>query len=129
MYKHLENIGYLYGDGVSVQIPNGLFKDLSACIKNRNGSTNIQQVSFAYAYLVIIAFLYKYAHYIDIDNGTYIQNADIKELLGYSKTTKSIDNVIKKNGILDMMGLTETSKDYPIQFTINNNEKINNIPL
>lgn len=112
MYEHLQNIGRLYGDAY-VQIPNGVFKDLAQSIKSRN-STNIQQSSFAYTYLVTIAFLYKYAHFVDIDNGTYIQNSDIKQILGYGKTTKTIDKVIKKNGILDSLGLVRTTKDYPI---------------
>lgn len=126
--KHLENLKYLYGENVSVQIPNFIFRDLSSNVKGKNINTNIQQVSFAYAYLVVIAFLYKYAHYVDIDNGTYIQNADIKELLGYSKQTRTVDYIIKKNGLLDEIGLSETSKDYPIQFTFND-DKINNIPI
>lgn len=129
MYKHFENIKYLYGDDIYVQIPNDIFELLSSNIKNKNGSTNIQQSSFAYSYIVLIAFLYKYAHFVDIDNNTYIQNADIKELLGYSRTTKSIDSIIKKDGILDIIGLTMTTKYYPVRFIINKNETINNIPF
>src|SRR5205085_6833882 len=105
MYEHFKNIEFLYGEDVSIQIPNGIFKKLSSNIKNRNGSTNIQQTSFAYAYIVMNAFLYKYAHFVDVDNGTYIQNADIKGLLGYNKVTKTIDYIIKKGGVLDMIGL------------------------
>lgn len=123
MINHFKNIEFLHGNA-SVQIPNSIFRDLSRAI-----TTNVQQVAFAYTYLVTIAFLYKYAHYIDVDNGTYVQNADIKELLGYSKTTKSVDVVIKKNGILDEMGLTETIKNYPIRFIKHPTETINNIAL
>lgn len=129
MYEHFENMKQLYGNNIYVQIPNSIFKKLSTYIKNKNGSTNIQQSSFAYAYVVVVSILYKYAHFVDIDNETYIQNADIKEFLGYSKTTKSIDSVIKKNGILDKVGLTETTKKYPVSYFINSDEKINNIPM
>lgn len=128
MYEQFKNMSYLYGDNIYVQMPNGVFRDLSSSIKSKN-NTNIQQASFAYAYLVIIAFLYKYAHFVDFDNGTYIQNADIKELLGYSKSTKTVDYLIKKGGILDDIGLTSTTKDYPVRFTSSPNEKINGIPL
>lgn len=112
MYKHFDNIRKLYGNAY-VQIPNGIFKDLSKTIKTRN-KANIKQVSFAYAYLVTVAFLYKYAHFVDIDNRTYIQNSDIKQMLGYGKTTKTIDNVVKKDGILEQLGLIQTTKDYPV---------------
>lgn len=129
MYEHFENMKKSYGDNIYVQIPNSIFKKLSTHIKNKNGSTNVQQSSFAYAYTVVVAILYKYAHFVDIDNETYIQNADIKELLGYSRTTKSIDSVIKKCGILDEIGITKTTKSYPISYFIDSNEKINNIPM
>lgn len=114
MYEHFKNIENLYGKRASVQIPNGLFKDLSSNIKSKNGSTNIQQASFSYAYLVTVAFLYKYAHFVDLDNGTYVQNADIKQVLGYGKSTKTIDKIIKKDGVLEQLGLVETTNDYPI---------------
>ena len=129
MQKHFDNMKFLYGNDVHVQIPNDIFKELSTHIKNRNGSTNIQQSSFAYSYIVIIAILYKYAHFVDIDNETYMQNADIKELLGYSRTTKSIDAIIKKGGVLDEIGLTTTTKDYPISFDYHATEKINNVAI
>lgn len=125
MKEHFLNIESLYGDA-GVQLPNTIFRDLSNAIK---GKANVQQVAFAYAYLVTIAFLYKYTNFVDIDNGTYIQNADIKELLGYNRTTKSIDHVIKKGGLLDMMGLTETTRDYPVRFVANPLETINKIPI
>lgn len=128
MIEHFKNIRTLYGNG-SIQIPNSIFKTLSSSIRNKNGKTNIQQVSFAYSYLVSIAFLYKYTYFVDVDNSTYVQNADIKELLGYNRTTKSIDHVIKKDGLLDSMGLTETTKEYPVLFEMINDELINDIPL
>lgn len=129
LYKHFDNIRYLYGEA-GVQIPNDLFRQLAVALKGKGKkATNIQQVSFAYAYLVTIAFLYKYAHYVDIDNGTYIQNSDIKQILGYGKTTKTVDKIIKKGGILDKLGLTKASKDYPIRFTKHPTETINDIPL
>ncbi|AYP68234.1 transcriptional regulator [Bacillus phage vB_BcoS-136] len=114
MYEHFKNIQNLYGDAY-VQIPNGLFRDLSSKIKDKKGSTNIQQTSFAYSYLVTIAFLYKYAHFVDLDNNTYIQNNDIKQILGYGRTTKTIDKIIKKGGLLEDIGLVQTNKDYPVR--------------
>ncbi len=128
MYNHFEKIKELYGDKAGVRLPNRVFRDLSSNIKSKNGSTNIQQSSFAYSYLVAVAFLYKYAIFIDFDLSTYIQNNDIKELLGYSKTTKSVDKVIKKGGILDSMLLTDTVKNYPLSFYMNE-EEINGIKI
>lgn len=114
MINHFEGIKELYGENAYVQIPNEIFRDLSSSIKNKGGSTNIQQSSFAYAYLVCLAFLYKYAYFVDINNDTYLQNKDIKIVLGYSPNTKSIDYIIKRNGLLECIGLTKTTNDYPV---------------
>lgn len=129
MREHFEKIRYLYGDDCMIRLPNSVFRTLSSSIKNKNGSSNSQQIAFSYVYLIVTGFLYKYAHFVDIDTGTYIQNSDIKQLLGYSKTTKSIDHVIKKDGILDFLSLTATIKDYPIRFDFDKAELINNIPI
>lgn len=124
MYEHFKNIERLYGE-CYVQMPNGIFRDLSDGIKNKE-EANIQQISFAYVYLVTISFLYKYAHFVDLDNGTYIQNSDIKQILGYNKTTKTIDKLIKRGGILEDLGLISTTKKYPVyvEYTENKSENL-----
>lgn len=129
MRPHFENIKYLYGDDCAIRLPNSIFRTLSDSIKNKSGKTNSQQIAFSYVYLIAVGFLHKYAHFVDMDNESYIQNSDIKELLGYSKTTKSIDKIIKKGGVLDELELTSTTKNYPVGFSFNRQESINNIPL
>lgn len=121
MYEHFKNIENLYGKAY-VQMPNGIFRDLKTI------NTNIQQISFCFSYLVTVAFLYKYAHFVDIDNGTYIQNSDIKQILGYNKTTKTIDKYIKKNGVLEVMNLLETTRNYPVSAEYIK-EKTNNVNM
>lgn len=128
MIAHFKNIQYLYGDDAYIQMPNDIFKNLSRNIKNRSGSTNIRQSSFAYVYLVCIGFLYKYAQFVDLNNGTYIQNTDIKQILGYSKSTKSIDHIIKKNGVLENIGLIKTTKNYPVS-VIYGEDEYNNLKI
>ncbi|UGO46299.1 transcriptional regulator [Bacillus phage vB_BanS_Chewbecca] len=127
MIDNFNNIQKLYGN-VSVQIPNWIFRSLSESTKGKVQRTNVKQSSFAYAYVVTIAFLYKYAHFVDLENGTYIQNKDIKQILGYDPSTKTIDKVIKKDGILDSIGLTSTTKKYPVTFEYTA-EEINGFPI
>src|SRR5690606_20508184 len=103
--EHFQNLETLY-QNASVQMPNDLFSRLADSIKNSRDGQNTKQASFAYTYLVAIAFLYKYTHFVDPASGTYIQNLNLKELLGYNKGTKSIDRIIKKGGVLDEMELT-----------------------
>lgn len=127
MIENFNNIQKLYSKP-SVQIPNWIFRSLAESTKGKVQRTNVKQSSFAYAYVVTIAFLYKYTHFVDLDNGTYIQNKDIKQILGYDPSTKTIDKVIKKNGILDEIGLTCTTKNYPVTFEYTT-EEINGFPI
>lgn len=128
MKTTLESLISHYGDESSVQIPNEIFPLLANGIRNKSGKSNVQQVSFAYSYIAHISLLYKYSFFVDFENESYVQNGDIKEWLGYSRTTKTINRVIKKDGILDSLGVTETEKDYPLFFNTTN-EKINDIPV
>lgn len=128
MKKHFENIKYLHGN-CSVRIPNDIFRNISDEIKRVDGKVNSRHTALAYVYVVTVAFLYKYTHYVDMDNDTYLQNKDIKKLLGYNTTSKTIDKVIKKDGLLDNMGLTRSTRDYPIRFYTDDHEKINNVSL
>lgn len=113
----------------SVNIPNSLFRQLSCAIKSRADRKNSSQVSFAYAYLVAITFLYKYASFVDIGAESYVQSADLKSMLGYNKGTKSIDRILAKGGVLEKMGLIETVRDYPVAYYVNKEEEINGIPV
>lgn len=125
MRKHFENIKLLHGNA-SVRIPNEIFIMLSSSIKSTKGTSNIQQVSFTYCYLILISFLYKYAHFVDINNRTYVQNSDMKEILGYNRGTKTVDKIIKKGGVLDELGITSTIKDFPVAFNKHSQKEVIN---
>lgn len=82
-----------------------------------------------YSYIVLVSILYKYSYFVNIDGCYYVQNGDIKEILGYSRTTKTVDKIIKRNGLLDSIGVTLTTNNFPVSFSINKDEDINNIPI
>ncbi|MCC3645831.1 hypothetical protein JGK52_03915 [Cytobacillus oceanisediminis] len=92
-------------------IANEVFEDLKGAIKNS------PHLAFAYSYLFIITWLYRYAKHMSRDG--LIDNGKIKEILGYNSMTKGLDYIIKKNGLLDKLGYTITSKDFPIAWTFN----------
>lgn len=107
MEVHFKNIEKLYGKPY-IQLPNDIFGNIMTVSKN------VQQMSFSYSYIVLMSIMYKYAHFVDLDNGTYVQNSDLKEILGYNRNTKSVDVLIKKNGLLEEVGLIKTTKQYPV---------------
>ena len=68
--------------------------------------------TFSYAYLYLNTYMYRWSTY-----GQYIPKVnEIKEILGLYGNDKRYNDVIKKDGILDAYGLTETVgfKDMPI---------------
>jgi hypothetical protein len=92
-------------------MPNEIFTDLQ---KNIELPTN---VAFAYAYYYYISYLYRYCKY-DINSNSMINVKDIKKKLGYSPINKKIDYLIKKDGVLDEIGYTESVTDFPVAWEL-----------
>ena len=90
-------------------MPNEIFNDLKNNIKG--GS----HISFAYSYYYLSLWLYRYAKYGNI----VVDVKMIKDILGISKTNKTVDYLVKKNGTLDQMGYTFTLTDYPFAWNWN----------
>jgi len=90
-------------------MPNEIFTDLKNNIKG--GS----HISFAYSYYYLSLWLYRYAKYGNIN----IDVKTIKSILDISKNNKSVDYLIKKDGVLDKLGYTFTSTDYPFAWNWN----------
>jgi hypothetical protein len=91
-------------------MPNEIFEDLLS-----DGS-NISKTHkpFAYGYLYYITHLYRYClHYNIKEKQT---QGVIKSVLGKSSIDKGIDYIIKEGGVLDLMGYTQTTQDYPIKW-------------
>lgn len=96
-----------------VYIHNEIFEELK--LLHEKGSSH---VAFAYGYYYLISWLYRYTKYGEIN----IDVKMIKEILGYNATNKKLDYLIKKGGLLDEIGLTETSTDYPLVWTFEDGE-------
>lgn len=88
-------------------MPNEIFVDLQKHIGKSI------YIPFAYSYYYLISWLYRYAKY----SGIPITNKEIKVILGYSPTYPEINYLIKKNGLLDQIGYTSTTKDFPVEWS------------
>lgn len=93
---------------LEVGIPNFLFNELNELVvKKKLKSTHI---GFAYSYIYFITYMARYAKYEHFVPST----KEIKELLGYTPTNKTLDYIIKKDGVLDKAGITKTLDDFPV---------------
>ncbi|KZZ85642.1 hypothetical protein [Bacillus sp. SJS] len=89
-------------------MPNEIFDDLK-----ESDFTSSAHIYFAYAYIYLITWLFRYAKYGQFE----ISVKTIKQILGYKPNYEKIDYIIKKNGLLDQMGYTMTVSDYPLSWT------------
>lgn len=95
-----------YNNEKTIFMPNEILTDLL----NNNSIKNGMHIAFCYSYYYLITYLYRYAKY-----GIYrYQTNDLKEILGYAADYKEVNYLIKKNGILDAMGYTYSSTDFPV---------------
>lgn len=86
-------------------MPNNIFDILPQDEELMNAKT--PHVAIAYTYIYFITWLYRYAKYgvMDLENVT---DKRIKYILGLAETNKEINYIIKKNGVLDTLGITKT---------------------
>jgi hypothetical protein len=90
-------------------IPNEIFDDLKQLKYKSNN-----HYSFTVCYYVLTSYLYYVSYY----GFKLITNADIKKTLGYHSHDKRIDYIIKNNGLLDLIGYTISTSNYPINTTL-----------
>ena len=67
-------------------------------------------MGFVYAYMYLQSYMFRnttYEYFVPTVK-------DIKEMLGYSPIQKSLDYIIKENGLLDTEKLTVSDNDFPI---------------
>lgn len=102
---------------LSIFMPNELFSEikewtLSGAVKSK------QHQEFVYSYYWLITYLWRYAKYSKME----INQSIIKEWLGYNPNEKRINYLIKKNGVLDMVQLTTNTRNYPVDWIIEDKE-------
>ncbi|MBS4207468.1 hypothetical protein [Bacillus sp. FJAT-50079] len=100
-----------------VFMPNDLFARLSKekALTKKNKERKSTHVDVAYTYLYLVSWFYRNAKYGELSDSLTDTGA-FKEVIGFSPKSKEIDYIIKKNGVLDQMGLTKTLpfKEAPI---------------
>ncbi|MBP0725202.1 hypothetical protein J5Y03_08345 [Bacillus sp. RG28] len=120
-----------------VFIPNQFFKDLIECnefkpkiskIKTHEGTVNTYEkeananhIAFAFCFVYMISYLYRYANYIYYkgEEECFIDDKLIYMLCGTSPTSRGKDGVsyiTKKDGLLERLGYSVKEDDFPIDY-------------
>lgn len=114
-YEEIENLLQYHDKESKIFMPNEIFTDLKGAITNSS-----PHLAFSYSYTYLITWIYRHAKHMSKDG--IIDNGKLKEILGYNPTTKGLDYLIKKNGLLDQLGYTETVKDFPTSWTFDDGD-------
>lgn len=99
------------GNHTIIQMPNEIFEDL-----NKTDFKNFNHKCFAYAFYYLCCYLYRNALY-GMNTEQYSQQNIIKVFTG-NKTIVSY--ITKSDGLLDQIGYTRTTTDYPVACYMDN---------
>lgn len=97
-------------------IVNEVFEDLKSNISSAS------HIAFSYSYLYLVQWLYRQAKYFNVKET--IDNSKLKEILGYDKNNRTVNYLIKKDGLLDKINYLETTRDYPVSWTFTKDEPL-----
>ena len=94
---------------VEVQLPNEIFEDLS-----RGGAKSYGHKCLAYSYYYLCNYLYRNAIYGVVDASDY----SLMSLSSiFTSKYSNVSYITKEGGMLDALGYTETTRNYPISYT------------
>lgn len=96
-------------------MPNEIFKDMPKSIEKKN------HIPFIYSYIYLITWFYRYVKYAEVEE--VLDNKLIKSILGYSPANQTLDYLIKRNGLLDQLEYTKTTRDFPIGWELIEQDK------
>lgn len=97
----------LSGNPMQIQMPNEIFTDLTSA-----NFKSWKHKAFAYSYYFLVTYLYRTTLYGTTPED-YCQDSIMKKIVARKS---SFDYVTKKNGVLDKMGYTKSTSNYPISF-------------
>lgn len=91
-------------------LPNEIFEDLL----NENRIKSISHRAFAYSYIYLVTWLYRYCKYSETTET--IDQRKLKDILGLHPEGKSVNYLISKNGLLEQLGYLKTTTNYPVSW-------------
>jgi len=120
LFFYLDNKLLTENKDAKVSIPNDIFSNLMKTESMKNAN----QLAFCFSYLVLNAFLSKYCAYWDYGGEEFITKKDMKVILGYNRENKTVNHLIKVNGVLEKNNLLTHEKDIPVYHGIESNSRV-----
>ncbi|RPK08305.1 hypothetical protein [Priestia endophytica] len=115
-----------------ILIPNEIFHELPRELDPNNQGTSSKHIAFAFSYVYLITYLYRYTKYGLIDKELKFTEQEIKKLLTVSPTSKGKDGInyiVKKGGVLEQLGYIKKGEEAPVRWEYyyhNDDDDLNN---
>ena len=111
--EELEEFLHYYHQESKIFLPNSIFDELKENIDITKPKRGSEHIAFAYSYIYLISYLYRYAKYI---NHLYTEK-DLRKILQTSETVKAYKSYItKKGGVLDQLNYIKKEKEFPLRY-------------
>ncbi|MEC0307365.1 hypothetical protein P4H67_11440 [Paenibacillus lautus] len=105
-----------------IYMPNEVFNDLVNCEDFKARKANATHIAFAFSYLYLASYMYRYARftYYDIQHGEkFIDDAVMYMICNtspYSRGKEGKNYITKKDGVLARLEYIRKESDYPISY-------------
>lgn len=105
-----------------IYMPNEVFSDLVNCEEFKARKANATHIAFAFSYLYLSSYMYRYAKftYFDKESGeNFIDDAMMYMICNTSPCSRGSTGksyITKKDGVLTKLGYLRKENDYPIMF-------------
>ena len=125
--EELEGVLDYYDKESKIFMPNCIFDDLKEAIDVDLPKRSCGHIAYAYCYVYLISYLYRYAKYGD----HFYTEKELKTILQSSEKNKHMNYITKKRGVLDQLKYIKKEKEFPVfyRYDYNTPELITNVDI
>jgi hypothetical protein len=113
----LKEILHYNEDQSQIYLPNEIFDELKDTIDLKVEKRSCEHLAYAYSYIYLVTYLYRYAVYGNGTNGlNLITEKDLRKILQTCKDSRFKDYLTKEGGLLQKLNYIRKTRDFPVAY-------------